>query len=403
MSPSPHDTQAEAAVEPEPGSGSAFPASAPGEATVPACVARLLAIAPSLAVEADLDRALAPLLDTLLQIQPHAAAGVSLPGDKPTASTVVVVRATSALDDQVRRGADRLFPELAAELAEPVPLGAGSGSIHLAAPSFERLDEPALRSLLVQAGAIVALVVELGRSRGRARMLDAHTVQLEKLATIGRTAAGIVHELNNPLTAVIAFSDYLGRRLSDHAVEPTDLERLERIHEAATRIQRFSRDLVDYSRPAPRLPMPVDLHQVIDRALGFCMHGLRGAEITVERSYHDIPAIQGVESPLTQVFVNLFTNAWHAMAHGGGVLRIETRTLGDRVVVQVSDDGPGIDPQHLTRLFDPYFTTKSPGAGVGLGLSIVRQIVGDHGGSIGAANRAPRGAAFSIELPVPRR
>jgi signal transduction histidine kinase len=328
--------------------------------------------------------------------------GVWLPGDKPGTPARVLVRPGTPPAAPPERRPDRLFPTLAVEVAAPIPLDGEEGSIHLGAPNLERLDEPALRALLTQAGAIVALVARLGRSEEKARTLAGHLAQLEKLASVGRTAAGIVHELNNPLTTVIAYSDYLARRLRSNPVEPTDLERLERIHEAASRIQRFSRDLIDYSRPAQSLPMPVDLHQVMDRALGFCMHGLRGADITVERSYRDIPSIEGVESPLTQVFVNLFTNAWHAMAHGGGVLRIETSWMGDRVRVEVSDDGPGIDPLHLARVFDPYFTTKSPGAGVGLGLSIVRQIIGDHGGSVDAANRTPRGATFRIELPVRR-
>jgi signal transduction histidine kinase len=145
---------------------------------------------------------------------------------------------------------------------------------------------------------------------------------------------------------------------------------------------------------------PLDLHAVVDRALGFCMHGLRHADITVERIYRDIPLVDGIEASLTQVFVNLITNAWHAMeGRGGGILSIRSRVDGARVVLEVSDDGPGIDADHLPHVFDQYFTTKPRGSGVGLGLSIVKQIIHDHRGTVSAENNQPSGARMLVTLP----
>jgi C4-dicarboxylate-specific signal transduction histidine kinase len=226
--------------------------------------------------------------------------------------------------------------------------------------------------------------------------------QLQKLATIGRSAASVVHELNNPLTTIMAYSDFLMRRCEQGDGDNTTLEHLARIHEAAARIQQFSRQLIDYSRPASSLSGPVDLHTVIDRALSFCMHLLRSSDIGVERSYRDIPVIDGLETPLTQVFVNLITNAWHAMEESSGTLRLATKQHDGTVIIEVSDDGHGIAAEHLPRLFDAYYTTKTKSTGVGLGLHIVQQIITDHDGTIRVANRDPGGAVFTIELPLQR-
>ena len=123
-----------------------------------------------------------------------------------------------------------------------------------------------------QAAGVVSLLVRaIDPSRGPS-LDEGRLAHLEKLATIGQTAAEIVHELNNPLTAILAYSEYLGKRLGERGVADADVDRVLRIHEAASRIQHFCRDLTDYSRPASALRTAVDLHAVIDRALRFCMH-----------------------------------------------------------------------------------------------------------------------------------
>jgi signal transduction histidine kinase len=205
--------------------------------------------------------------------------------------------------------------------------------------------------------------------------------------------------MNNPLTAIVAYTDYLQKRFEHGQRADTDLERLHRIGEAASRLQRFCRDLTDYSRPESTLLAPIDVHTVLDRALGFCMHGLRSADITVVRSYRDVPLIMGKDTQLTQVFVNLITNASHAMEHGG-TLRIDTIRRDNEVLVEVADEGHGIPADVLPRIFDSYFTTKPRGSGIGLGLSIVKQVIVAHGGQVRAAAREPRGTVFSILLPI---
>jgi len=375
-----------------------LPESGRTEAAIPGCIGELLALACAADEAVSQTALLEQMLATILTLEPHAAVGLMMNREPCSKQAAQVLWQANIIVERASSGG-RLFPELALETVVSLP-GAASCTLHLAAARFEQLSEQGCEALLSQAAAVLALVIREGRGRERQRRLEAHVAQLEKLSTIGRSAASIVHELNNPLTAIIAYSDYLAKRLQHRDIESTDLERLTRIQEAANRIQQMSRDIVDYSRPTADLLMPVDLHVVIDRALGFCMHALRGADITVERSYRDIPSVDGIESPLTQVFVNLFTNATHAMAESGGTLSVRTHADREQVTIEVADDGPGIEGEHLPRVFDSYFTTKPRGIGMGLGLSIVKQIVGDHGGQIRVENRQNGGALFYIDLPV---
>jgi two-component system NtrC family sensor kinase len=377
------------------------PASGRTPAALPAFISRLLALTSSLDPHAELLPTLGRVLDVMVELEPRAAAGIWLRGSGH--GDQIVHRASVGLAGDAKRLGHpdgRLFPELAEERV--TMLGAGvDGSLHFAAPSFERATIASYELLLEQAACIATMTIRMLRDEDKLRHATHSIVQLEKLAGIGSSAAGIVHELNNPLTAIVAYSDFLTKRLQDRAAPDTDVERLHRIGEAAQRIQRFCRELSDYARPGGKLREPIDLHATIDRALGFCMHGLRDADIVVERSYRDIPMMVGTDTQLTQVFVNLFTNAWHAMADvPGGSLRIATRLNGLRVVVEVADEGHGIEEHQLARIFDNYFTTKPKGKGVGLGLSIVKQIIDDHNGSIRAENRDSNGTIFYIELPV---
>ena len=357
-------------------------------AALPACIDRLLTTAVSLSPDEPLEVALARLLDELVALEPDGAAALELEGGL-----------------LLRRGSvgappsdDHFFPDLPRELSLPLP-GAVRGRLAFAAPSFTAATHASYERGLSQAAAIFALCLQ-NRPDGHGADRAAESLaQLDKLARLGQNASAIVHELNNPLTAILAYSDYLTQRLRRGGVGEADLDRMLRIHESAVRIQEFCRDLNDYARPSAESVERVDLGQVLDRALRFCVHGLRAADIAVERSYQPDLHVLGVESSLTQVFVNLITNAWHAMADRGGVLRISTSALGDRAVIVIADDGPGILEANIHRIFDRYFTTKPRDGGVGLGLSIVRQIVAEHGGAIGAANGDEGGAVFSIELP----
>jgi two-component system, NtrC family, sensor kinase len=272
-------------------------------------------------------------------------------------------------------------------------------TLHIASDDSGLLESAPLEGLVDRLS--LALQASIREARTH-EVLRNQVIQAEKLASLGQIAAGVVHELNNPLTSILAYSEYLRRKGERSGVDPSDLERLARINEAADRILRFSRDLIAYSRPSTEKPGAVSIHEVIERALVFCEHVLDQTGVTVERCFGEILPVLGVTGPLTQVFVNLFTNAAHAMHEHGGCLSITTSMSqsDSYVTVTIRDDGHGIDTEHLPRIFDPFFTTKTDGAGTGLGLSIVRSIVATHGGHIRAGTREPRGTVFYVELPI---
>jgi signal transduction histidine kinase len=181
-----------------------------------------------------------------------------------------------------------------------------------------------------------------------------------------------------------------------------DVERLGRIGEAAERILRFSRDLVAYARPSTDIPGPVSLPDVIDKAIVFCEHEFSKSSVVVEKRLEpNLPLVRGIAGQLTQVFVNLFTNAAHAMLETGGVLDIYAeRAVVVSVIANISDVGGGIATVDIEQIFEPFFTTKIEGVGTGLGLAIVRDIVTQHGGNLTASRRDGRGTVFTLHLPV---
>jgi len=227
-------------------------------------------------------------------------------------------------------------------------------------------------------------------------------VQAEKLASLGQLAAGVVHELNNPLTSIVAYTDWLIRKAGPTG-DPDSLERLRRIGESASRILRFTRDLVAYARPSSEVPVPVSLHNVMEQALAFCEHVLAEHGAHVERRFAETaPPVRGMPEQLAQVFVNLFTNACHAMPQVDGQLSVSSAMTRDgrKIEVTVEDNGHGISPEHLPSIFTPFFTTKGDGRGTGLGLSIVKNILDNHGAEIRAERSTLGGARFVLVFPT---
>jgi two-component system, NtrC family, sensor kinase len=364
----------------------------------------LLALALDLPVEAGPSEVVERFLDGAAALLPHLALGACVitdPGERPHIS----VRLPPGASDAMQRDPTRLFPVLREERVLPLD---DASTFHVAANGM-------LAPLDLQIAERAALVLErsLRRAQGFRRVhgsarnlerLQAHMIQAEKLASLGQIVAGVVHELNNPLTSIIAYAEYLMRKAQQRLPQPEavdDLERLRRIQEAAGRILRFSRDLVAYARPSNEIPGPVSLSEVVDKALVFCEHEFSG--ITVERQLPThLPAIRGVTGSLTQVFVNLFTNAAHAMGTAGGrlCLRATVDPSVRAVLFEVEDSGGGIEPENLPLVFEPFFTTKSEGRGTGLGLSIVRGILDALGGTISVDSVPGEGTVFCLTLPI---
>lgn len=235
-------------------------------------------------------------------------------------------------------------------------------------------------------------------------------LQSEKLAAVGELVAGVAHELNNPLTAVVLYAQLMHEQTSD-AKTAHDLGR---IVSESLRAAKIVRGLLDFARQRPAERRPVQVNQVISDSLEFVDYEMRTHNVRWEKQLAvDLPPTLADPIQLRQVFVNLSTNAWQAMyaAHNSGNLWVSTEVgpslfLGaqqdaPRVIRMIfRDDGPGIPSDLISRIFDPFFTTKPEGQGTGLGLPICHGIISEHGGHIWAESQHGQGAAFFVELPI---
>lgn len=219
----------------------------------------------------------------------------------------------------------------------------------------------------------------------------------EKLASIGRLAAGIAHEINNPLTGVLTFAHLLRDRLIDSDQDREDLDLI--IHETQ-RAAEVVQGLLDFARERPTAQRPLDINAVIQRMVRLVENQKEMRKIHIEQDYgENLPDILGDANQMQQVLLNLFLNAAAAMPDGG-ILTITTRCDESHVSIAVADNGCGILPEHLDKVFDPFFTTKPVGQGTGLGLSVSYGIVEQHGGSIELESEVGIGTTFTIRLPL---
>jgi PAS domain S-box-containing protein len=232
------------------------------------------------------------------------------------------------------------------------------------------------------------------------RQLQSKLVQTEKMAAVGQLVSGIAHELNNPLTAIMGYAQLL----LGHGLRPAQLSEARKIFQEAERARRIVKNLLFFSREAKPERTRVDLNEIVERTLGLRGYELKIENIAVEcRLESNLPPTLADPYQLQQVVLNLLVNAEQAILHGRGHGRIaiHTRRLpGNRLVLEVADDGPGIPREISSRVFDPFFTTKPPGLGTGLGLSIVYGIVKEHAGEVYVENPREGGARFIVELPI---
>jgi PAS domain S-box-containing protein len=224
----------------------------------------------------------------------------------------------------------------------------------------------------------------------------------EKMASIGLLAAGVAHEVNTPLTGISSFTQML---LDGADPDDPKTRLLEKIERQTFRAAKIVNGLLNLSRPAHAAAVeraPVDLNTVIGEVLALLEHQFAQHNIKVRRELSDEPlTVLGMEHKLQQVFLNLFLNARDAMPKGGW-LSIATRFDDGRIVAEVSDTGSGIPNEYLSRIYDPFFTTKTVGQGTGLGLSITYGIVREHDGSIDCDSRLGQGTRFVISFPPVR-
>jgi two-component system, NtrC family, sensor kinase len=233
--------------------------------------------------------------------------------------------------------------------------------------------------------------------------LEREIRQMQKLDALGRVAANLGHEINNPLAYIRCNLDYLKERLRAPGPHDGDdaLTLVEEADAGIERIRLLVQELRTFSRKNDDTAIPASVGVAIDGALRLAGRELAQRARIVREVASDLPEIQGPVHQLEQVVLNLLTNALHALpAHGEHEIRIRAARHGDEVVLEIEDTGAGIDPAHLERIFEPFFTTKAIGAGTGLGLSICREIIVGLGGSISVRSTLGRGTTFRVVLPV---
>jgi len=217
----------------------------------------------------------------------------------------------------------------------------------------------------------------------------------EKMASIGILAAGVAHEVNTPLTGISSYTQMLRQQIKNDDPRSALLEKIEK---QTFRAAKIVNNLLNFSRSSKAEFENLDTNKVLLDVLSLLEHQLERGRIKVRKELNDLPLVRGNENRLQQVFFNLILNARDAMPKGGW-LTLATRAEDDAVVVEVRDTGHGIKPEHVRRIYDPFFTTKGIGRGTGLGLSISFGIVQEHGGAIFVESVPGQGTTFQVALP----
>jgi signal transduction histidine kinase len=263
----------------------------------------------------------------------------------------------------------------------------------------------------------VAGIVEHARDVTDTKALRSQLVQSEKLSTLGEMAAGIAHEINNPIGVIVMFSQLLSEELRDKDDLQGALRKVTTIEEQAANVGDIVKGLLRFARKSEGSKVRFDANSAVERALSIVGHQKMLRTVTLERTSSGAAFVVGDEGQLAQVVLNLVVNGCHAMK-GEGTLKIDVRRSGagddpppgrafgpapeteDRVRLSFSDSGAGIPPEKLEKIFEPFFTTKPAGEGTGLGLSVGFAIIRDHAGCIWVHTREGEGTTFTLDLPA---
>ncbi len=248
----------------------------------------------------------------------------------------------------------------------------------------------------IPGGAIIVI-----RDERPLRELEAGLIHSEKIKSLGVMAAGLAHELNNPLTAIIGYSE-LG--IGNETMEPGQAgSYFQTINQQAKRAYGIIRNMLDFAGSSFSFGVPVSVNEIVESMVRIRKHEIEVKEHKVALSLSDdVPATICDAQKLKQVVFNIFDNAIHAVddANRPGVIKVGTRMEMGQIVISIEDTGTGIAPEILPRIFDPFFTTRAPGRGAGLGLSMAHALAAEMGGKIEAQTEQGRGSLFSLRLPV---
>jgi two-component system NtrC family sensor kinase len=223
-------------------------------------------------------------------------------------------------------------------------------------------------------------------------------LQAEKMASLGKLAAGVAHQINNPLGGITLFAKLM---LEEYELEKGAQEDLNRILRDAERARNTVKELLEFTRQTRHLMRPNNINEALTRTLFLLENQTLFQNIDLQKDFQkDLPLVSSDAQQLYHLMMNIILNAAQAM-DGNGILSLKTyyREKQDRVYIEISDTGPGIPEKSLPHVFEPFFTTKEEGKGTGLGLSLAYNIVESHGGRMSAKNNPDKGATFKIELP----
>jgi signal transduction histidine kinase len=256
------------------------------------------------------------------------------------------------------------------------------------------------RSLLANIARQVSLFVTREEGKAKRSMLEEQLRHADRLATIGQLAAGVAHEINEPISNILGFAQLAQKA---PGTPPAVVDDLREIVAASLRTREIVKKLLLFARQTPPSKVPTNLNEIVEDALFLLEAGSerQGIEM-IRRLAPNLPLIEADPIQIRQVLVNLAVNAMQAIAAEGSVT-VATRTDDRHVILSVTDTGHGMAPDILSKIFSPFFTTKDVGEGTGLGLSVVHGIVTAHGGSIAAESHENQGSRFTVRLPIASR
>lgn len=275
------------------------------------------------------------------------------------------------------------------DLSTPVAVS-GSEEINILSSEFERMRQKLLESY----SNLEDKIEQRTEALREAQFQISHQ---EKMASLGLLAAGVAHEIGNPLTGISSMAQIIKRRAKDNEIE----EYVSTILSNIERISRIVRELVDFTRPSSYEATMVNANKVIESAVGIVRYDKRAKNINLERNLDpDLPPLFLVEDQLLQVFINILINAMDACPNDNAKLKIRTFTEKGNVHMHFTDNGIGIKQEHLAKIFEPFFTTKKVGQGTGLGLSVSYGIIRNLNGKISVKSQPGKGSTFKIEIPL---
>jgi two-component system NtrC family sensor kinase len=239
------------------------------------------------------------------------------------------------------------------------------------------------------------------------QLMNAKVVETGKLASVGELAAGVAHEINNPVAIMVEEAGWMGDLLEEEEIQNSrNLAEFKRaiaqIKDQGRRCKEITQKLLSFARKTDGTVQDIEINEVLEELVALSAQRAKYALVTIKTHFqNNLPQLKLSLSEVQQVFLNLINNALDAMETKGGLLTIESRLENDRIVVEVTDTGAGIPEANLNRIFDPFFTTKPVGKGTGLGLSICYGIIEKMGGKIEVRSSVGQGATFAVHLPAP--